>query len=96
MSRGGNFLQLDLKAGFGLQLTGKKHSLGIFASLVWGGIDRRMKRGQKVPNRQCPAKEHHRGSVGDGGHRLLGEWFSLPAGGIAPPHPPTPPPCSQA
>ena len=43
-----------------------------------------MNRGQKVPSCQCPAKERHRGSVGDGGHRLLGEWFSLPSGGIAP------------
>ena len=33
------FLQLDLKAGLGLQLTGKEHSSGIFASLVWGGIE---------------------------------------------------------
>ena len=33
------FLQLDLKAGFGLQLTGKKHSLGILANLAWGGLE---------------------------------------------------------
>lgn len=28
------FLQLDLKDGFGLELTGKKHSSGIFTNLV--------------------------------------------------------------
>ena len=47
-----------------------------------------MNRGQKVPSRPCPAKERHRGTVCDGGHGLLGEWFSLPAGGIAAPPPP--------
>lgn len=47
-----------------------------------------MNRGQKVPNRECPAEERHRGSVGVGRPRLLGEWFSLPAGGIAPRPPP--------
>lgn len=28
------FLQLGLKGGFGLQLTSKRHSLGVFATLV--------------------------------------------------------------
>lgn len=57
-------MQLDLKVGFGLQLTGKKHSFGIFASLARGGLE--MNRGRKVQSRDRPAEERQRGSGGDG------------------------------
>lgn len=80
-------MQLDLKVGFGLQLTGKKHSFGIFASLARGGLE--MNRGRKVQSRDRPAEERQRGSGGDG---VTDCWVSGSASLQKHCSPPPPPP----
>lgn len=88
-------MQLDLKVGFGLQLTGKKHSFEIFASLARGGLE--MNRGRKVQSHDRPAEERQRGSGGDG---VTDCWVSgsasLQKALLTALRPPTSPPCTRA